>query len=325
MLTECAKQQLKDCIRLGLRDQYGEEVIIENLEIKDSWESLILHEGTFSSLGLKRFYIKDPEIPKPTKYSIPYRGFMMPVMDRDVFIIQSISGDFVILRIIGERKDIKELKSMVRKDSLFELNGLDYEHFKEANRRDLELHKRISTYGAKYNKSPERLDAHGQVITSLDHFDNFEYIVMENDTAIYNIYNAESLKRKIENRLIYLEEKKFDYDYSIKSRDIEEAIKAIMSLYDEEIEKYFTKGGKFIYDNLEEICFQTELNKGQVWKAWKYMNWIEISKEIEELNKQIKKIELNMDIGTKSSFTTDDDIPYLFKHLSKAKIQRRRK
>ena len=309
MLTTCAKQQLEDCCRLGFRNQYGEELDVE-LKIDNDWNSLILHEGTFASVGLKRFYIKDRNInPK----DIPYRGFMMPVMDKDVIVIQCISGDFVILRIIGRKEDLEEIEKYVRKDSSLDL-GMSYEDFKEANRRDLEFHKRLRTYYANFNKSPERMDSDGNVITSLDHYDNYEYIVKENGEQIYRIYNGEKEKRRIENKLIYLEEKKMDYDYCIDEQYIEDAIDAIMSLYPKEIEKYFTKGGEFIHDNINMISFETELTKGQVWKAWKYLNWVRIEKEIDELYEIIHDIENRMDEGKSIVRHKDDgDIPNLYR------------
>lgn len=323
MLTECAKQQLLDCVRLGLRNQYGEEIEPKNFEIKDDWSSLTLHEGTFTSLGLKRFYIKDPQIKVNDKNHIPYRGFMMPVMKRDVFVIQCISGDFVLLRIIGKDNHIKELESMVRKDTKLNL-GMTYEEFKEANRRDLELHKRISTFQANFNKAPERFNKNGEVITSLDHFDNFEYTVVETGEQIYNIYDGEKALRMLENKIIYLEEKKMDYDYSIDSKYIEEAVDAITSLYPEEINRYFTKGGKYVFENIDEICFETELTKGQVWKAWKYMNWIDIEKEIQEIELTIKDIKKGIDVGKRSIIKRDDDLlPNLFKNLPKENIVRK--
>ena len=313
MLTQGAKQQLIDCCRLGMRNQYGEVLEVE-LDIQENWESLILHEGVFASIGLKRFYIKDKEIDLKNKYAIPYRGFMMPVMDRDVIVIQCISGEFVILRIIGQKEDLDEIKKYVRKDNFLELGMTSYEEFKEANRRDLEEHKRISSFEAKFNNSPERLDAHGNVITSLDHYDNFEYIVKESNEQIYHIYNGEKEKRRLENKLLYLEDKKLDYDYCIDEKYIEDAIDAIVSLYPYEIEKYFTKGGEFIHDNINRISFETELTKSQVWKAWKYMNWIKIGQEIKEINKIIDDIDNRMAEGRSITTLKDDEVlPNLFR------------
>lgn len=312
MLTEAAKQQLMDCCRLGFRNQYGEELDVE-LNIQDNWDSLILHEGTFASIGLKRFYIKDEQINLKDKYHIPYRGFMMPVMDKDVIVVQCITGDFVVLRIIGNENDLDEIEKYVRRDSSLDL-GMDYEDFKEANRRDLEYHKRIKTFEANYNKSPERFDSNGNVITSLDHYDNFEYIVKESNEQIYHIYNGEKEKRKLENKLIYLEDKKMDYDFCIDEKYIEDAIDAIMSLYPSEIEKYFTNGGEYIHDNINKISFETELTKGQVWKAWKYMNWIKIEQEIKEIYEVIEDIELAMNDGSPiRTLNDDEDIPDIFK------------
>lgn len=313
MLTTAAKQQLEDCCRLGFRNKFGEELEVVELNIDDNWDSLILHEGTFSSVGLKRFYIKDEQIDLKSKYSIPYRGFMMPVMDRDVIVIQCISGDFVILRIIGTKNDLDEISSYVRRDSSLDL-GMDYEDFKEANRRDLEEHKRIKSFEARYNKSPERMDIHGNVITSLDHYDNFEYIVKESNDSIYHIYNGEKEKRRLENKLIYLEEKKMDYDYCIDEKYIEDAVDAIMSLYPGEIDKYFTQGGKYIFENIDDICFETELTKSQVWKAWKYMNWIKVDNEIEEIYEIIEDIESRMDEGRPvRTLNDDEDLPDIFR------------
>lgn len=313
MLTQGAKQQLIDCCRLGMRNQYGETLEVE-LDIQENWESLVLHEGTFASIGLKRFYIKDKEIDLKNKYAIPYRGFMMPVMDRDVIVIQCISGEFVILRIIGQKEDLDEIKKYVRKDNFLELGMTSYEEFKEANRRDLEEHKKISSFSAKFNNNPERLDAHGNVITSLDHYDNFEYIVKESNEQIYHIYNGEKEKRRLENKLIYLEDKKLDYDYCIDEKYIEDAIDAIVSLYPYEIEKYFNKGGEFIHDNINRISFETELTKSQVWKAWKYMNWIKIDQEIKEINKIIDDIDNRMAEGRSVRTLKDDEVlPNLFR------------
>ena len=312
MLTKAAKQQLVDCCRLGFRNQYGEELDVE-LKIKEDWDSLIIHEGTFTSIGLKRFYKKDEQIDLKNKYHIPYRGFMMPVMEKDVIVIQCICGEFVILRIIGKESDLEEIENYVRPDSVLDL-GMTYEEFKEANRRDLEFHKRIQTYSANFNKSPERFDAQGNVITSLDHYDRFEYVVKESNEQIYHIYNGEKEKRRLENRLIYLEDKKIDYDYSIDEKYIEEAVDAIMNLYPNEIEKYFTKGGEYIYKNIDEISFETELTKGQIWKAWKYMNWISIEKEIKEINKTIDNIDEKITEGKSVEKMHDDDVlPNLFK------------
>ena len=122
------------------------------------------------------------------------------------------------------------------------------------------------------------------------------------------------LHRRLENRLIYLEDKKIDYDYSIDEKYIEEAVDAIMNLYPNEIEKYFTKGGEYIYKNIDEISFETELTKGQIWKAWKYMNWISIEKEIKEINKTIDDIDEKITEGKSIKKMHDDDVlPNLFK------------
>lgn len=320
MLTEAAKQQVIDCCRLGLRNQYGEEVDVSKLEINDDWESLILHEGTFASIGLKRFYFKDPQI---NVKDIPFRGFMMPVMDRDVIVVQCISGDFVILRIIGNKNDIEEISQCVRKDGELHL-GMSYEAFKEANRRDLMEIKKIKTFEANFNKSPERFDKEGNVITSLDHFDNYEYVIINELSRenIHNIYYAEKEKRRLESRVIYLEELKMDYDYCINEEYIEDAVDAIMSLFPYEIEKYFTKGGKYIYENIDEISFETELNKGQIWKAWKYMNWVRINKEIGEINNILDDIKENIDVGQKiKTLENEEDIvPRILDIDTKSKI-----
>lgn len=325
MLTEAAQNQLKTCCRLGLRNQYGEEINVPELEIKDNWESLILHEGTFASIGLKRFYFKDPQINVKDKYHIPFRGFMMPVMDRDVIVVQCISGEFVILRIIGNKDDIEEISRYVRRDSELHL-GMSYEEFKEANKRDLMEIKRIKTFEANFNKSPEKLDKEGNVITSLDHFDNYEYVIVNELSRenIHNIYYAEKEKRRLENRVNYLEELKMDYDYCIDEKYIEDAINAIMSLHPYEIEKYFTKGGEYIYKNIDEISFETELNKGQVWKAWKYMNWINISKEIDEINDILDDIEENIDVGQRIKTLEDknDIVPKILDMDTKSRISR---
>ena len=328
MLTDCAKQQIEDCCRLGFRNQFGERLEVSMDDVKSKWSdwsSLILHEGYFTSLGLKRFYIKDEEIKVGDYQYIPYRGFMMSVMNKDVFVFQCISGDFVILRIVGKDSDIQELSKMVRKDTELSL-GMSFEDFKEANRRDLEFHKKIETQKAIFNKSPERFDKNGEVITSLDHFDNFNYVVVESGKRIYSIYNAEKEKRRLEQKIIYLEDKQMDYDYSIDEKYIEEAIDAMMSLEDGEEEKYFDKGGKYIADNLDEICFQTELNRGQVWKVWKYRNWLKISKEIREINFIIQDLEDYIDDGSASDFLNngDTDTPDLFRHMPRAKCVMRK-
>lgn len=323
MLTEAAKEHLRTCCRLGLRNQFGEKVDVPELEIKDNWESLILHEGTFASVGLKRFYFKDPEINVKDKYHIPFRGFMMPVMDRDVIVVQCISGDFVILRIIGKEDDIEEISRYVRRDTEVHL-GMSYEEFKEANRRDLMEIKRIKTFSANFNQSPEEFDKEGNVITSLDHFDNYEYEIVNELSRenISNIYYAEKEKRRLENRIVFLEELKMNYDYCIDEQYIEDAVDAIMSLYPGEIEKYFTKGGEYVYNHIDEISFETELNKGQVWKAWKYMNWIAIEKEIDEINDILDDIEENIDVGQKikSLESKHDIIPKILDMNTKSKI-----
>lgn len=323
MLSDGAKQHLKDCCRLGLRNQYNEEVEIKGIktekdfdefikEKEDIWDSLILHEGTFASVGLKRFYRKDEQINVKDKNHIPYRGFMMPVLKRDVFVIQCIAGDFVILRILGKEEDLDEIAKSARPDNKLNL-GMTYEEFKEANRRDLEYHKRIKTFEANFNKSPERFDSQGNVITSLDHYDNFEYIVRESNEQIYKIYNGEKEKRRLENKLIYLEEKKMDYDYSIDEKYIEDAVDALVTLYPGEVEKYFTNGGKYIHENLNKISFETELTKGQVWKVWKYLDWLKVEQDIERIKKVINDIDECMDIGKTAKVINDDDIlPNLF-------------
>lgn len=312
MLSTCAKQQLEDCSRLGFRNHFGEWLQTPDFEIKDDWSSLIVHEGYFCSLGLKRFYIKDSEIRVNDKDHIPYRGFMMPVMGKDVIVVQCLSGDFVILRIIANDDDLEELKSYIRKDDELSL-GMSYEDFKEANRRDLEFHKKIVTQEAIFNKHPERLDENGTVITSLDHYDNFEYSVVNSSQAIYEVYNAEKEIRKIESRLIYLEDKKMDYDFCIDEKYINDALDAFMSIDPSDL-TYFEKGGEYVYKNIDEkdnICFQTGLNKGQVWKLWKYLNWIKIEQEIQELNRILKEIE---ELGkAKGVFEGDNPTPILFR------------
>lgn len=308
VLTEAAKQQLIDCCRLGLRNQYGEWVKIpEDFKMKEKWnewDSLILHEGYFCSLGLKRFYIADSEIKVKDKNHIPYRGFMMPVMDKDVIVVQCLTGDYVILRIIGNTSDLDELEKYIRKDNELSL-GMSYHEFREANRRDLELHKKIVTQEAIFNKHPERLDADGMVITSLDHYDNFEYTVLASGEEIYKIYNAEKEIRKIEKKIIYLEDKKMDYDYCIDMKYIEDALDAFISIDPVDL-KYFDKGGEYIYNNINNICFQTELTKGQVWKLWKYLNWIKIEKEIQELNEIVKEIEETGEVKEYLKMMTQD-------------------
>lgn len=317
VLTTAAKQQLIDCCRLGLRNQYGEWVEVpKDFEIKDNWESLILHEGYFCSLGLKRFYIADSEIKVKDKNHIPYRGFMMPVMNKDVIIIQCLTGDYVILRIIGNDDDLNELEKYIRKDNELSL-GMTFKEFKEANRRDLELHKKIVTQEAVFNKHPERLDADGMVITSLDHYDNYEYTIVQSSHEIYKIYNVEKEIRKIEQKIIWLEDKKMDYDYYIDERYIEDALDAFISINPDEL-KYFEKGGEYIYKNLENICFQTELTIAQVWKLWKYLNWIKIEKEIEELHNLIKEIEESGEV--KEAYEDDDPRPYLFRMKHKSHV-----
>lgn len=328
MLTEAAKQQVMDCVRLGMRNKFGDEIQIDIEDVKSHWEnwsSLILHEGYFCSLECKRFYIKDEEIKVGDYHHIPYRGFMMNIFNRDVFVIQCISGDFVILRIIGNEDDIEELSSMVRKDDKLSL-GMTFEEFKEANRRDLEFHKRIETQKAIFNQSPEQFDENGQVITSLDHYDNFNYVVVEHNKRIYNIYNAEKELRRLTNKIIYLEDKKMDYDYAIDKRYIEEAIDCMMRLYPEEIERYFTKGGEYIYKNLKEISFQTELNIGQVWKVWKYMNWLDLNKQIRELEDIIRDLEEYIDNEDMNKYLNngDTDLPDLFVHMPRAKTVMRK-
>lgn len=297
MLTAAAKQQVKVCCQLGLRNQFYEEIVVPKLEIKDNWSSLILKQGTFNSLGLKRFYMKDRKIRVKDKDYTPYTGFLMPVMEKDVFVIQCILGDYIRLRIVGNDEDIEYLSGLVRKDNPL-TECVTFEDFKEANRRDLEFHKKVMTNIANYNQSPERFDEYGQVITSLDHFDNFEYKMVETEENIYKVYNIEKEKRRLEAKVIYLEEKKLDYDYCIDEKYIQDAIDVIINLTPYEIEKYFNQKGNYVFENQKEICFETGLTRGEMWKAWKYMNWIRIEDEIEEINQVIDRLE-NLDPDAK--------------------------
>lgn len=293
MLTEACKQQLRDCCRLGFRNQYGEEldVDIKNMEEKwDNWDCTTVHEGNYASIGLKRFYIADERINLKDKNHIPYRGTIMSPLEKDIIIIQSVMGDNTILRLIGTPKDIKYIKDNVRPDN--ELNlGMSYRDFVEANRRDLEFHKRIKTTEAIFNKSPERFDSEGNVITSLDHFDNYQYDIYDSEGHVYDVYNAEKRIRNLERKVIYLEEKLSDNEYKMSDKDIDIAIDCIMRLSGYEIKRYLEKKGEYVYNNINEISFQTELTKGEVWKVWRYLQIINLEENIEKINKEIKELE----------------------------------
>ena len=173
-------------------------------------------------------------------------------MEKDIIVIQSILGDKTILRLVGMPEDIKFIKDNIRKDN--ELNlGMSYNDFVEANRRDLEFHKRIMTNVAHFNKSPEMFDENGEVITSLDHFDNFEYSVIESESHIYNIYDKEKEIRRLTRKVIMYEEWLSDDEYKMTRRDIDKAISNVMKLNDYEIKHYFKKKGDWFFENISKV------------------------------------------------------------------------
>ena len=290
MNADC-KQQLWDCCRLGFRDQFGEPLDIswEDLEkAAENWDYINIHEGYFSSVGLKRFYIKDKEI-KTDKWSIPYRGFMMPVAERDCTVVQCISGDFVIVRVFSTPEILEEVRSMIRPDSILDL-GMSYEEFKLENKRELSYHKKIATQVAVFNESPERFDKNGEVITSLDHFDNYEYRVQEHEDEIYRIYDREKKIRSLERQIMWMEEQEMTHRYMMDDKYIMRAVDVICRLHPHEIEKYFMQTGDIVFKKKKEICFECELTQSEMWMAWRYLRQTTLEEEIAMLEERIKDL-----------------------------------
>lgn len=287
--------QIKDISRLGIKNKFGEILFPESeIEIDSEWEELIVYEGYFNSLGLKRLYFKDKDINTKDKYYTPYRSYMLDVCGvENTIVTQCVATDRIYLKIVGKPQHIRTFESCLRRDFIVE--GMSDLELVEANRRDLAQYKRIYTFEVKFNKTPERFDKHGQAITNLDHYDNFFYESVNgiSQEIIYIINNAEKSIIWLTEKLEYLEGRMEKFKEDV---DREKAIRALSMIEETDFNRYiFRKSGKYIADNIDRICIETDLNAGQVWMAWKYHEIWDmeeaISKLKDEINKYKRKIE----------------------------------
>ena len=289
MLDEGSINQLKDSLRLGITNQYGEKVFLKNLEIKDEWESMIVFPGYFNSIGCSRLYYKNREIKTKDKYYTPYRTYLLPVGGiENTIVTQCVTNDSIYLKIIGTSNDLDIIEDQIREDYRLD-NDLTDKEIIEANRKDLEKHKRVKTVEVKFNESPEQLDKYGQVITNLDHYDNFFYEMETTESITYSIYNAERSRRWLMNQLNYLEEK---YQYHKEKLDMKKALRALSLMDDIDINYIDKKTGNEIIKNMDFIQFETGRSPGEIWQVWRYLTLWNIQETIVIITKELQRLDL---------------------------------
>lgn len=290
MISSGTANQLIDIKRLGIKNKFGEKLYPKGeVSINPEWEELVVKEGYFNSIGLTNLYYKDKEINTKDKYHTPYRSYLLDVCNhKNIIVTQCVDTDRIYLKIVGNPETIEDLEDQLRPD--YRIEGVTDEEIIEENRRDLQKHKRIKTIEAKFNNSPEKLDKNGQVITNIDHYDNYFYEIDGScEGIIYKILNFEPKRIWLEEKLAYLEDR---YEKFIEDCDREKAIHALGSLSGNDDEMFlFRKTGKFIMKKMEMICFETGLNPGQVWAAWKYIELQEMEETMEKIKDELKRID----------------------------------
>lgn len=298
-IRESTANQILDISRLGVKNRYGEKLWPEQqVSINPNWEETVVYPGYFNSIGLKRLYFKDREINTKDKYSTPYRSYILEVCGHEnTFVTQCVDYDRIYLKIVGSRKTIEDIEASIKPDFKLE-DGMTDKEIIESNRRDLSNHKRIKTVEAKFNNSPEELDKNGQVITNIDHYDNFFYNISTCEDIIYQLYNAEKNRRWLLNKLNYLEER---YQRFLETHDSSLAINALASLTEYEEHLIFRKSGAHIAKHMDSICFETGLMTSEVWAAWKYVELQEMEDTIHEIKKELERLDKKEDLFFKQN------------------------
>ena len=185
------------------------------------------------------------------------------------------------------------------------------DEFWEAHRRDLGAYKNIphlhGIVEGNFNPTPERLDAEGQHVTTIDDYDNYDYIIHGVSHNEYMHIRNISLKRKrFEDIAIYYEEKLDKWKNDIKENG-SRIIKVLQNrgfIY--EIEKYdFQDGQKLAQENImTNLCKKHNVSYKGGWSTWKFLN----ANDLEEYILNEEYLENN------------NPLPYLFQSKHKSHV-----
>lgn len=218
------------------------------------------------------------------------------VFDKKVIIIQELHHDHVSAKILSDDEELKlhiedvlQYKPMnvVPKREIKEINDLEYQGLQFGS----------SQLKININQAEEKLDKEGQVITNIDHYDNYTYEVYDSLRNIFKHIGKRDLARKAEEKTKWLEEwltKPLTNDlqtilpymteevvsvmnkYTYQDRDLNDRQACGAFLYEEtkikefSIEEmdYVIRDGK----RMEKICLELDIPITIGWDIWKILN-----------------------------------------------------
>lgn len=232
------------------------------------------------------------------------------IFDIKVIVIQELHYDHVSAKVLTDNEELKlhiedilQFKPMnvVPEREIREINDLEYQGL-EFGSSQLKIN---------MNTAEEKLDKYGQVITNIDHYDNYVYEIYDSLRNIFKHISREDMTRKSEEKIKWLEEwleKPLSNDiqsimaymsdkvrceiskYTYQAKDIDDRKTCGGYLYDEVKIKEFSiddmdyviREGK----KMEEICLELEIPVTIGWDIWKILNKRIMEEEVKLLYRE---------------------------------------
>ena len=313
LLKEYTQNQLRNCGKVGMY-RFGEVLhlspenakqIVENEEndiLYLTKEQMKQHDVTY--LMFKRSEIKND------KDALPYSARFEWVHGEECITIQEIYRDTVKCKIISNKNHIRK----IRQTNMINSNMTDDE-FLKANADVLDEVKFVKGY---YNKSEEILDKHGQHVSSIDDYDNYQYYIYTSEKHMYQIYNQEKQQRnkhnKMKSTLKYLERKMENYQNELKEYPLSKIKRVIKNKKEfvEIIEEYdWTQTEQLIRD-MKIFASKNQISLKRAWKVWKYLMLPKLQDKINELENELgeyetNKIQINMEVKERKPYIKVND------------------
>lgn len=246
-ITEGTIEQL----RLGVYNKFGvkrypkleeEDLLEENLF------EIIIRETHYDYLGLEWMHKMDIRI-KP-KEGLNHICKHVTVLDKDCIIIQCIEHDWQFAKIISRDIDFLVLLDEIK----------DYKPHQIVPRNEAFEMNELERHGVVFNSTPEKLDDEGNIISNLDHYDNYCYEIYDSLRNTFKHLHQEQISRYAENLGIWIEE--WLDKYSI-TNDID----TILDYWDDIsdiIDKFVYQGEHDHHKYLDRKTFGDELYKGKM-------------------------------------------------------------
>lgn len=316
-LKTYTENQLRNCGKVGMY-RFGDVLHLtpedaKNIVENEENEILYLRKEEMKQHDVTYLMFKRGEI-RSDKDSLPYSARFEWVHGEECITIQEIHHDTVRCKIIGNKNHIEKIKNMNMIHS-----NMTKEEFEKANSDVLDEVKFIKGY---YNKPEELTDKHGQHISTIEDYDNYQYYIYTNEKHMYQIYNKEknvrSKQRELERTLGYLENKIEMYQDEVREYSLSKIKRVIRnkpSFVEKSLEYDWTNTEILIKD-MKSIASANHISLKRAWKVWKYLMIPKLQEKINKIEEELgeystNKIIINMKHRqTKSYIKVDKNLQF---------------